>query len=67
MMLSAPSRASYVTTLTSGFSAVRVFLAESTLRSPTRSTLWRICRWRFDSSTTSMSMMPIVPTPAAVR
>ena len=29
--------------------------------------LCRICRCRFDSSTTSMSTMPIVPTPAAAR
>jgi rhodanese-related sulfurtransferase len=40
---------------------------ESTLRSPIRSMLCRICRCRFDSSTTSMSMMPSVPTPAAAR
>src|SRR5207245_2420161 len=29
--------------------------------------LWRIWRWRLEASTTSMSMMPIVPTPAAAR
>ena len=39
--------------------AVSVFLAESTLRSPMRSMLCRIWRCRLDSSTTSMSMMPM--------
>src|ERR671918_1311212 len=63
--LSAPRRTSWVTTLTSGLMAVSVFLAESTLRSPMRSTLCRIWRCRFDSSTTSMSTMPIVPKLAA--
>src|SRR5437868_4869244 len=27
--------------------------------------LWRIWRWRLEASTTSMSMMPSVPTPGA--
>ena len=56
-----------MTTSTSGLMSVSVFFAESTLRSPIRSMLWRIWRCRLDSSTTSMSMMPIVPTPAAAR
>src|SRR4029450_9748415 len=54
-------------TLTSGLSAVSVFLAESTLRSPMRSMLCRIWRCRFEASTTSMSTIPSVPTPAAAR
>src|SRR3982074_3633168 len=47
--------------------AVSVFLAESTLRSPMRSMLCSTWRCRLDASTTSMSMMPMVPTPAAAR
>ena len=66
-MLSADSRVSYVTTSTSGFNDTSVFFAESTLRSPTRSRLWRIWRCRLEASTSSMSTMPIVPTPAAAR
>ena len=34
---------------------------------PMRSVVWRIWRWRFDSSTTSSSTIPSVPTPAAAR
>ena len=38
-----------------------------TLGMPTRSLAWRICRCKLDISTTSLSMMPMVPTPAAAR
>ena len=41
--------------------------ADSTLRSPTRSVVWTIWRWRLLRSTTSKSTRPIVPTPAAAR
>ena len=37
-----------MTTSTSGLMAVSVFFAESTLRSPMRSMLWRIWRCRFE-------------------
>ena len=37
--------------------------ADSTFVWPRRSTVWTTWRWRFDSSTTSKSTMPIVPTP----
>ena len=33
----------------------------------TESDRWRICRWRFETSTVSKSTMPSVPTPAAAR
>ena len=53
--------------VTSGFRALIVLRADSTFRSPIRSFVWRICRCRFDRSTTSKSTIPIVPTPAAAR
>ena len=46
------------TTSTSGLSASIVRFAESTFGSPSRSVEWTICRWRFESSTTSGSMIP---------
>ena len=46
---------------------VRSAFAESTLRSPTRSRLCKIWRCKLDASTTSISTMPIVPTPAAAK
>lgn len=55
------------TTFTSGFMFVSVFSALSTFGIPTRSVAWRIWRWRFDASTTSSSIMPMVPTPAEAR
>ena len=54
-------------TLTSGFSARIISVPDSTLGRPTFAVVWRIWRWRFDTSTTSPSMSPIVPTPAAAR
>ena len=54
-------------TVTSGFSASIVRLADSAFDSPSRSVEWTICRWRFVSSTASSSTMPSVPTPAAAR
>ena len=54
-------------TLTSGFSASIVRLADSTFGSPSRSVEWTIWRWRFDASTASSSTIPSVPTPAAAR
>ena len=41
--------------------------ADSTLRSPIRSVVCTIWRWRLLRSTTSKSTRPIVPTPAAAR
>ena len=41
--------------------------ADSTLLVPTRSSVCRICRCRFERSTTSWSMIPSLPTPAAAR
>ncbi|OGN86783.1 MAG: hypothetical protein A2082_05390 [Chloroflexi bacterium GWC2_70_10] len=61
------SRSLYPMTCTSGLSASSVRRAESTFDSPMRSVEWRICRWRFVASTTSASMIPSVPTPAAAR
>ena len=60
-------RVSYLTTLTSGFSAFIVISAESTFGMPMRSVVWMTWRWRLERSTTSSSTMPIVPTPAAAR
>ena len=66
-MFSESRRSWKVTTETSGLSASTVRFAESTFGSPSRSVEWTIWRWRFESSTTSGSMIPIVPTPAAAR
>ena len=41
--------------------------ARSAFESPSRSVECTICRWRFESSTTSSSTIPSVPTPAAAR
>ena len=46
--------------MTSELSASIVRLAESTFGSPRRSVEWTICRWRFESSTTSGSITPSV-------
>ncbi len=61
------SRSVYLTTLTSGLIPLIAISAESTLFMPTRSTVWTIWRCRFETSTVSASMMPMVPTPAAAR
>ena len=65
--LSATSISSWATTFTSGLSAVSVLRADSTFFSPMRSVVWMTWRWRFERSTTSKSMIPSVPTPAAAR
>src|SRR3954449_1945676 len=65
MMFEASSRVWYVTTSTSGFSALICSSAESTFGTPTRSVVWITWRWRFETSTTSSSTIPSVPTPAA--
>ncbi len=67
MMLSGPSRTGYLLTVTSGLSARIVSSAESTFGMPIRSLLWITWRWRFDRSTSSLSTIPSVPTPAAAR
>ena len=41
--------------------------ALSTFGMPTSGVAWITCRCRFDSETTSSSMTPSVPTPAAAR
>src|SRR3954463_1910467 len=63
----ASRRSSYLTTSTSGLIAFIDSSAESTFGTPTRSVVWMTCRWRFDTSTTSSSTSPRVPTPAAAR
>src|SRR3954469_22612867 len=65
MMFEASRRVSYFTTSTPGFRSLIARSAESTLAVPTPSVLWITWRWRFETSTTSSSTRPIVPTPAA--
>ena len=67
MMFEASIRTGYLTTFTSGFSALIDSSAESTFGTPTRSVVWITWRCRFDRSTTSSSTIPSVPTPAAAR
>src|SRR3954465_14776837 len=67
MMFEASRRVLYLTTSTSGFSALTCSSAESTFATPTRSVVWITWRCRFETSTTSSSTMPSVPTPAAAR
>jgi hypothetical protein len=66
-MFSEVSRSRKGTTSTSGFSASMVRRAESVFGSPSEFVEWAIWRCRFVSSTTSASMIPSVPTPAAAR
>ena len=54
-------------TSTSGLSWLIATFADCDFGIPTRSVLWITWRWRFDSSTTSSSTIPIVPMPAAAR
>src|SRR5713226_1031732 len=54
-------------TFTSGFRASIVSRADSALYWPTRFVLCKICRCRLLSSTTSASIITIVPTPAAAK
>ena len=67
MMLSGPRRTGYLLTFTSGFRAVIVCSAESTLATPIRSVEWITWRCRLERSTVSSSTIPSVPTPAAAR
>src|SRR2546421_686912 len=67
MTLEASRRSAYLTTCTSGLIARIDSSAESTFGTPTRSVVWMTWRWRLERSTTSLSTMPIVPTPAAAR
>ena len=67
MALSESSRVSCSTTLTYGLISRMLSRADSALGLPTSDWPWMIWRCRFDSSTTSKSMMPSVPTPAAAR
>ncbi len=50
-----------------GLMPLTVSRADSALERPMSAWLWMIWRWRFDSSTSSNSMIPSVPTPAAAR
>ena len=67
MTLSLSSRTSCTTTFTSGLISWMLSRADSALGRPTSDWPWMIWRCRFDSSTTSKSTMPSVPTPAAAR
>jgi hypothetical protein len=67
MMFDASRRSVCLTTSTSGLSALIAISAESTFGTPTRSVVWMTWRWRFETSTTSSSTIPSVPTPAAAR
>ena len=67
MMLSASSRTGYFSTFTSGLISWIAISAESTFGTPMRSFEWATWRWRLERSTTSLSTMPSVPTPAAAR
>jgi hypothetical protein len=64
-MFSLVRRSWYLMTLTSGFRSLRVCSALSTFGVPIRDVACRICRCRFEASTTSASTRPSVPTPAA--
>ena len=50
-----------------GVERPQVLHADRTFVRPTSASVCRICRCRLDLSTTSKSMMPIVPMPAAAR
>src|SRR6201996_9838877 len=65
--LSESSRSWCSTTSTSGLISLMLFRADSALGLSMSETPWMICRCRLDSSTTSKSTMPSVPTPAAAR
>ena len=67
MMLSAPSRTGYFSTFTSGLISWIEISAESTFGTPMRSFECATWRCRLERSTTSLSTMPSVPTPAAAR
>src|ERR1700742_1555385 len=65
--LSESSRSSCRMTSTYGLISWMLSRADSALGLPMSDTPWMICRCRLDSSTTSKSTMPSVPTPAAAR
>ena len=67
MALSESTLTSCSTTLTSGLISRMLSRADSALGRPTSDWPWMTWRCRLDSSTTSKSMMPSVPTPAAAR
>ena len=66
-MFAAVSRTAWAITRTSPLSASQVAFADSALSAPSRWVLCAIWRWRFESSTRSSSITPMVPTPAAAR
>ena len=61
------SRASCTLTVISGLISSTESRADSAFDRPMSRWPWMIWRCRFDSSTTSKSTMPSVPTPAAAR
>ena len=65
--LTTPSLASYASIVTSGFRSFRRRSAEITFASPTADVPCRTCLCRFERSTESSSMIPILPIPAAAR
>ena len=67
MAFSDVSHSSCSTTLVPGLYAAMASLAETTLGRPTSSLWCSICLCRLDTSTTSKSAMPMVPTPAKDR
>src|SRR3569833_3413157 len=67
MTLSLDSGSLWMLTLTSGLISLMEAAADSALGRPTSDCPWITWRCRLDSSTTSKSMTPRVPTPAAAR
>src|SRR5213080_2531094 len=61
------SRDPRISTFTCGLRRWIAAAALSTLGSPISGVPWITCRCRFESATTSSSMMPSAPTPAAAR
>src|SRR5437867_621916 len=61
------SRVSYSSTCTCGLTSRIRSRADSSFGRPTSLVPCSTCRWRFDTSTTSKSTSPSVPTPAAAR
>src|SRR5439155_579679 len=56
-----------VSTATLGLRARILALAEPTLGRPMSGVWWMIWRWRLERSTASLSIRPIMPTPAAAK
>ena len=65
--LSESSRSVCRTTFTSGLISAMLSFADCAFSVPMSDTPWMTWRCRLDSSTTSKSTMPRVPTPAAAR